>query len=175
LGTTSSKIIITTEPRRNNARALYARLSTLARKLHVAVVELSVWPQWYRGVAGVYFSAGGHSRTSQKLLRKLLPGHHATPPIIVIHAGDPYTLAHELSHHASMFDVALDARAHRRVTPLLKRICERDHIRYYGKTQAMKLAELRASCIARLLLGEKLCPTLRRFVARAWAELERVL
>lgn len=122
----------------------------------------------WKNIAGMYVSTGARmSRDLARTLRML----HVKPPVIILRYHTASVLAHEIGHHVTMFDSMIDAKLDRRVSRLLDRLCTRHAIRYYGETEQVQLAEIRAHCIGRLLLGETLPPTLRRFIARAWSDL----
>lgn len=52
--------------------------------------------------------------------------------------------------HSAMFDSMIDTRTRRTVSPLLRRLCKRHGIFFYGRTANTKLAEMRAECLSRV-------------------------
>jgi hypothetical protein len=150
------------------------RLCVLAAKLGVPIVTPRRCPDSgernWKNIAGMYISVGGRIDRDLRSTLKLL---NVTPPVIVLRTQVASTLGHEIGHHVTMFDVMIDKKMDRRVSPLLHRLCEQHGIRYYGDDNNTQLAEIRAECIGRRLLGKTLPATLRRFTARAWGELQR--
>jgi hypothetical protein len=153
------------------------RLCRLAAKLGVPIVTPRRCPESagrsWKNIAGMYV-ADGYGRMPRDL-RATLKLLNVAPPVIILRYHSADVLAHEVGHAATMFDVMIDEKMGRRVSPLLHRICARHGIRYYGKDEITQLAEIRAECIGHRLLGKTLPPTLLRFTARAWAELGRSL
>lgn len=155
------------------------RLCQLASLLGVSVVTLIDWPDYMRDTAAYYIQDERHD-TDARLLDL-----HITAPAIILCDNHPETLAHELGHHAAyMVLLSLQPHpAHRRLrlrcttawaepplSPSLKRAAARRGIDAYCRSCR---SELYAELIGRRLLGDELTPRLRRFTARAWAELQR--
>lgn len=151
------------------------RLCQIAGRLGVPVITPRRCPDSgtrnWKNIAGMYVCAGGRMDRDLRDTLRLL---HVAPPVIILRYHTAAVLAHEVGHAASMFDTMLDKRMHRRVSPLLHRLCARHGIVYYGSDEIIQLAEMRARCLEHRLMGKTLPPTLRRFCERAWRELERV-
>lgn len=151
-------------------------LCALAAKLGVPIVTPRRCPDSgernWKKIAGMYI-ADNYGRMSNDL-RATLKLLHVAPPVIILRYQTAAVLAHEIGHHLSIDrarDSMIDATMDRRVSPLLHRLCKRHRIVYYGATENTQLAEIRARCLERRLLGETLPATLRRFTERAWQEL----
>jgi hypothetical protein len=153
--------------------AAVARLCEIAGKLGVPIITPRRCPdsgeRSWKNIAGMYVPDG--LRVEKDLARtlKLL---NVKPPCIILRYQTAAVLSHEIGHHVSMFDTMIDEKMGRRVSPLLARLCERHKIVYYGDDEITQLAEMRARCLERRLLGENLPPTLRRFSERAWQDLQ---
>lgn len=152
----------------------FIELCRIAARLGVPVVTPRRCPDSsernWKNIAGMYV-ADGYARMSDDL-RATLRLLHVAPPVIILRYQTSAVLAHEIGHHVSMFDTMIDEKIGRRVSPLLARLCERHKIVYYGSDEITQLAEMRARCLERRLLGETLPPTLRRFSERAWQHLQ---
>ena len=156
------------------------RLRQLASRLGVSVAVLRPWPDYMRDTdtAGYYIQDKRHDIDARLLDLSI------TAPAIILCDNDPEILAHELGHHvAHLVLLSLPQHpAHRSrlrlrcttawdeppLSPSLKRAAARHGIDAYCRSCR---SELYAELIGRRLLGDELTPRLRRFTARAWAEL----
>ena len=166
--------------------AAVASLCEIAARLGVPIVTPRRCPDSgernWKNITGMYVAAGHvrmskdweRTRRTSKDLGRTLRMLHVKPPVIILRSQTAATLAHEVGHAVSMFDTMIDSRMDRRVSPLLRRLCERHGIVYYGEDDIVQLAEMRARCLEHRLMGKTLPPTLRRFCERAWQELERI-
>ncbi|MFZ3265760.1 MAG: hypothetical protein WA172_17265 [Terriglobales bacterium] len=158
----------------NSEVTVIRRLCKIAGQLGVPIVTPLRCPDSgtrnWKNVAGMFVSTGGHMPRDMRATLNML---HVQPPVIILRYQTADVLAHELSHAVSMFDTMLDSRMGRRVSPLLRRLCEQHGIIYYGETEIVRLAEMRARCLEHRLMGKPLPPTLMRLTARAWSVLER--
>jgi hypothetical protein len=147
------------------------RLRQLASLLGVSVVVIQ-WPDWLDDVDGSYLQDADDARME---LRGFTGVGIPTPvctPAIILRGHDPEILAHELGHHAAFLCRLCPtwSESERSLSPSLNRAARRIGVDAYCRSCR---SELHAELIGRRLLGDELTPTLRRFTARAWSELQR--
>lgn len=151
----------------------FVELCRIAARLGVPIVSPRRCPDSgernWKNIAGMYVADSGRMSHDLRATLRLL---HVAPPVIILRYQTSAVLAHEIGHHVSMFNTMIDEKMGRRVSPLLRRLCEQHAIIYYGEDDVVQLAEIRARCLERRLLGETLPPTLRRFSERAWQDLQ---
>lgn len=158
-------------------RKRLTEICNLAHAHGVTVVSPITWPSDVLGHDAVAVYTDHVTPLSRSLLRSGRRTHIV--PLIILRRRTPdfqtpysleHTLAHEIGHHIARWSDHFDDRmGNTAVTPILSRLAL-DH--GFDFHLVLSRRELRAECVGRRILGEKLPPTLMRFTARAWRELQ---